>query len=69
MKEKSIDEKIKFVDEILSATMNMRTYRYFKDIINYIIELRKENNKLYEANIHLVDELNAIKKENNYELG
>lgn len=68
MKEKTIDEKIKFVDEILSATMNMRTYRYFKDIINYIIELRKENNKLYEANIHLVDELNAIKKENNYEL-
>ena len=65
---KTIDEKIKFVDEILSATMNMRTYRYFKDIINYIIELRKENNKLYEANIHLVDELNAIKKENNYEL-
>ena len=62
MKEKSIDEKIKFVDEILSATMNMRTYRYFKDIINYIMELRKENNKLYEANIDLVDELNAIKK-------
>ena len=68
MREKSIDEKIKFVDEILSATMNMRTYRYFKDIINYIIDLRKENNKLYEANIHLVDEINAIKKENNYEL-
>ena len=68
MKEKSIDEKIKFVDDILSATMNMRTYRYFKDIINYIIDLRKENNKLYEANIHLVDEINAIKKENNYEL-
>ena len=68
MRVKTIDEKIKFVDEILSATMNMRTYRYFKDIINYIIELRKENNKLYEANIHLVDELNAIKKENNYEL-
>ena len=62
MREKTIDEKIKFVDEILSATMNMRTYRYFKDIINYIIELRKENNKLYEANIHLVDEINAIKK-------
>ena len=65
MKEKTIYEKIKFVDDILSATMNMRTYRYFKDIINYIIDLRKENNKLYEANIHLVDELNAIKKENN----
>lgn len=68
MRVKTIDEKIKFVDEILSATINMRTYRYFKDIINYIIDLRKENNKLYEANIHLVDELNAIKKENNYEL-
>ena len=68
MREKTIDEKIKFVDDILSATMNMRTYRYFKDIINYIIDLRKENNKLYEANIHLVDEINAIKKENNYEL-
>ena len=68
MKEKSIDEKIIFVDKIFSATENMRTYRYFKDIINYIMELRKENNKLYEANIHLVDELNAIKKENNYEL-
>lgn len=68
MRVKTIDEKIKFVDEILSATMNMRTYRYFKDIINYIIDLRKENNKLYEANIHLVDEINAIKKENNYEL-
>ena len=46
----------------------MRTYRYFKDIINYIIDLRGENNKLYEANIHLVDELNAIKKEKDYEL-
>lgn len=62
MRVKTIDEKIKFVDEILSATMNMRTYRYFKDIINYIMDLRKENNKLYEANIHLVDELNTIKK-------
>ena len=68
MKAKTIDEKIKFVDDILHATMNMRTYRYFKDIIDYIIYLRKENNKLYEANIHLVDELNAIKEENNYEL-
>ena len=68
MKEKSIDEKIIFVDKILSATENMRTYRYFRDIINYIIDLRKENNKMYEANIHLVDELNAIKRENNYEL-
>ena len=68
MKEKSIDEKIIFVDKILSATENMRTYRYFRDIINYIIDLRKENNKLYEANIHLVDEINAIKKEKNYEL-
>ena len=68
MRVKTIDEKIKFVDEILSATMNMRTYRYFKDIINYIIELRKENNKLYEANIHLVDELNAIKESKNNEL-
>jgi len=62
MRVKTIDEKIKFVDDILSTTMNMRTYRYFKDIINYIIDLRKENNKLYEANIHLIDELNAIKK-------
>lgn len=62
MRVKTIDEKIKFVDDILSATMNMRTYRYFKDIINYIIELREENNKLYEANIHLIDEVNAIKK-------
>ena len=68
MKEKTIDEKIIFVDKILSATENIRTYRYFKDMINYLIELRKENNKLYEANIHLVDELNALKKENNYEL-
>lgn len=62
MKEKTIDEKIKFVDSILHATTNMRTYRYFKDIINYIIELRSENNKLFEANIHLVDELNATRK-------
>ena len=62
MKEKTIDEKIIFVDKIISATENIRTYRYFKDIINYIIDLRKENNKLYEANIHLVDEVNAIKK-------
>ena len=62
MKEKTIDEKIIFVDKIISATENIRTYRYFKDIINYIIDLRKENNKLYELNIHLVDEVNAIKK-------
>ena len=62
MKAKTIDEKIKFVDEILSATTNMRTYRYFKDIIDYIIDLRKENNKMYEANIHLVDEVNATRK-------
>lgn len=62
MREKSIDEKIKFVDSILHSTTNMRTYRYFKDIMNYIIELRSENNKLFEANIHLVDELNAIRK-------
>ena len=62
MKAKSIDEKIKFVDNILHATTNMRTYRYFKDIVDYIIDLRKENNKMYEANIHLVDEINAIKK-------
>lgn len=62
MRVKTIDEKIKFVDDILSNTMNMRTYRYFKDIIEYIIDLRKENNKMYEANIHLVDELNSIKK-------
>ena len=68
MKEKTIDEKIIFVDKILSATENMRTYRYFRDIINYIIDLRKENNKLYEANIHLVDELNAIKESKNNEL-
>ena len=68
MKEKSIDEKIIFVDKILSATENMRTYRYFRDIINYIIDLRKENNKLYEANIHLVDEINAIKESKNNEL-
>ena len=67
MRVKTIDEKIIFVDKILSATENIRTYRYFRDIINYIIDLRKENNKLYEANIHLVDEINAI-KENNYEL-
>ena len=62
MREKGIDEKIKFVDNILHATTNMRTYRYFKDIVDYIIDLRKENNKMYEANIHLVDEINAIKK-------
>ena len=68
MKEKTIDEKIIFVDKILSATENIRTYRYFRDIINYIIELRKENNKLYEANIHLVDEINAIKESKNNEL-
>ena len=68
MRVKTIDEKIKFVDEILSATMNMRTYRYFKDIINYIIDLRKENNKIYEANIHLVDEINAIKESKNNEV-
>ena len=68
MKEKTIDEKIIFVDKILSATENMRTYRYFRDIINYIIDLRKENNKLYEANIHLVDEINAIKESKNNEL-
>lgn len=68
MREKTIDEKIKFVDTILHATSNMRTYRYFKDIINYIMELRKENNKMYEANIHLVDELNAIKESKNNEV-
>lgn len=69
MRVKTIDEKIKFVDTILHATSNMRTYRYFKDIINYIIQLRSENNKLFEANIHLVDELNAIKESKNNELG
>lgn len=68
MRVKTIDEKIKFVDTILHATSNMRTYRYFKDIINYIIQLRSENNKLFEANIHLVDELNAIKESKNNEL-
>lgn len=62
MKEKSIDEKIKFVAVIINATENKRTQRYFNDIITYINELKHDNDKMYEANIHLADELNAIKE-------
>ena len=68
MKNKTISDKIMFVDNILLHTENMRTYRYFRDIIKYIEELKHDNDKLYEANIHLADELNSIKKEKNYEL-
>lgn len=59
-------DKIMFVDNILYRTENMRTYRYFKDIIKYIDELKHDNEKLYEANIHLVDELNSIKNDKIY---
>lgn len=67
MKEKTIGEKIEFVDKILSATENIRTYRYFKDILHFINELKHENDKLCEANILLVNELNNIKKGRGYE--
>lgn len=62
MKNITISDKIMFVDNILSHTENMRTYRYFRDIIKYIEELKHDNDKLYEANIHLIDEINSIKK-------
>lgn len=65
IKEKSIDEKIKFVDNILSSTMNMRTYRYFKDIVKYILDLRRENNRMFNANILLQDKIRESTNENN----
>lgn len=64
MKEKTIAEKIEFVDKILSATENIRTYRYFKDILIYMNKLKHENDKLCEANIKLVDELQKLKEMN-----
>lgn len=64
-KEKSIDEKIKFVDNILSSTMNMRTYRYFKDIVKYILDLRRENDRMFNANILLQDKIRESINENN----
>jgi len=35
---KEIYEKILFVDKILNATINPRSYRYFRDIKKYILE-------------------------------
>ncbi len=64
-KEKTIDEKIKFVDNILSSTMNMRTYRYFKDIVKYILDLRRENDRMFNANILLQDKIRESINENN----
>lgn len=61
MKNITISDKIMYVDTILHYNANMRTYRYFKDIIKYIDELKYDNEKLYKTNIHLVDELNDIK--------
>lgn len=57
---KTIDEKIKFVDDILSKTENMRTYRFFKDIISYIVYLRRENKQLIEANVDMQNKLKDI---------
>lgn len=65
IKEKTIDEKIKFVDNILSSTMNMRTYRYFKDIVKYILDLRRENDRMFNANILLQDKIRESINENN----
>lgn len=59
---KTIDEKIKFVDDILSKTENMRTYRFFKDIIKYVIYLRNENKKLIRANVDMQDKLKDLLK-------
>lgn len=57
---KTIDEKIKFVDDILSKTENMRTYRLFKDIISYIVYLRRENKQLIEANVDMQDKMKDL---------
>lgn len=65
IKEKTIDEKIKFVDNILSSTMNMRTYRYFKDIVKHILDLRRENDRMFNANILLQDKIRESINENN----
>lgn len=59
---KTIDEKIKFVDDILSRTENMRTYRFFKDILEYIKYLRNENKRLISANIDMQDKLKDLMK-------
>ena len=64
MRQFPISAKIEFVRRIINSTENTYTKKYYNDIINYINELKHDNDTMYEANIHLADELNAIKKEN-----
>lgn len=59
---KTIDDKIKFVDDILSKTENMRTYRFFKDIISYIVYLRRENKQLIEVNVDMQNKMKDLLK-------
>ena len=42
---KEIYEKILFVDKILNATINPRSYRYFRDIKKYILECDEKIDK------------------------
>lgn len=42
---KEIYEKILFVDKILNATINPRSYRYFRDIKKYILECDEKMEK------------------------
>lgn len=43
---KEIYEKILFVDKILNATINPRSYRYFRDIKKYILECDEKIEKV-----------------------
>ena len=62
MKEKPIAVKIEFVYKIINATENKVTQRYYNDIIGYINELKHDNDKMYEANIILQNQINELKE-------
>lgn len=61
---KTIDDKIKFVDKVLLSTNNI-SYRYYKEILKYINDLKRENNRLYNANITLMNRVKELEHEDN----
>lgn len=61
---KTIDDKMKFVDKVLLSTNNI-SHRYYKEILKYINELKRENNHLYNANITLMNKIKELEHEDN----
>lgn len=59
---KEIYEKILFVDKILNATVNPRSYRYFRDIKKYILECDDKNENLQKEIERLNNIINELER-------